>query len=383
MSAVPCKMRILIAYTDAGGGHKATALTLKAVIERETAHEVILMNPYKELIADVDLFARLTPYTDEDVYNKFVLGKGWNNLFCLTYYAATLLNVKLGTRESAKRFCASWKQQGVDLVISVMPMANQGLYQSVRACFPEGPLPFLVVMTDLAETMKTTWFPKAQDYFAVCPTRDSFDRLLAKPHPPDRVFCTDGLCVHPKFYDTRVQDVADERKALGLFPQRLTGCVMYGGNGSDRMVQIARAMATVDRKVQMIFLCGKNKKFAAAIRDLNLAYPHVIRTFTDKVPYFFAVSDFLVGKPGPGTISEALVSGLVPIVDAGQALPQEQYNLNWLKEQNLGSFFKRIPQLSAIIRNLSASGRPGPQVNRAVFKIPQIVEHIFSQCNSK
>lgn len=182
--------RILIAYTDAGGGHKATARAIQSVLESQTPHEVTLMNPYKELIADVDLFARLTPYTDEEVYNRFVLAKGWNNLFCLLYYALTLLNVRLGTRESVLRFARCWKQRRFDLVISVMPMSNQGLYQSVRKFFGRGPIPFMVVITDFMESMKYTWFPKEKDYYLVCGTPESYAGALAKPHPPAMVFKT-------------------------------------------------------------------------------------------------------------------------------------------------------------------------------------------------
>lgn len=349
--------KILIAYTDAGGGHKATAESLKAVIEARTPHRVRLINPYKELIPDVDLFARLTPYTDEDVYNRFVLGKGWNNLFCLAYFGATLLNVRIGTRESARRFAACWKREDIDLVISVMPMANQGLYQSVRACFPRGPVPFLVVMTDLAETMPETWFPGKEDYFALCPTRESHDRLLKKSHPPDKTFYAGGLVVHPKFYDIPVQDLPESLKNLGLRPDLLTGCVMYGGNGSDRMVEIARAVKSVHREVQMIFLCGRNPELADRIRGMNLPYPHLVRTFTQKVPTYFTLSDFLVGKPGPGTISEALVTGIRPLVDVAQVLPQERYNVQWLKARNLGTPFRSIPELAGIIKDLPVPAR--------------------------
>lgn len=382
--------KILIVYTDAGGGHKATAQALKAVLDQNTRHRVTLMNPYKELIADVDLFARLTPYTDENVYNRFVLDKGWNNLFCLAYFAVTLLNVRLGTRESVKRFTACWKKQGFDLVISVMPMSNQGLYQSVAACFGKGAVPFLVVITDFAESMRYSWFPKEKDYFILCGTQKSLEQALAKPHPAQRVFPASGLIVHPRFYQAPGVDVARERKRLGLSPDRPTACIMYGGGGAGRMADIARALCGIDRKIQAIFLCGRNQDLAQRISALPLPYPHVIQTFTSRVPYYFSISDFLVGKPGPGTISEALVAGILPMVDAGQALPQERYNLDWLKQHQKGRVFKSIRELMGLIRDFepSSHGRPGKRggreaLNQAVFQIPKIVEQIFSDCGRK
>ena len=400
--------KILIVYTDAGGGHKATALAIQAVLEQETDHTVDIMNPYKDLIADVDLFARLTPHTDEDVYNKFVLAKGWNNLFCLAYYAATLLNVRLGTRESAKRFTACWKEREYDLIISVMPMSNQGLYSSVKQIFGPGPTPFMVVITDFAETMKYTWFPKEKDYFLVCGNTETYQKALAKPHPPDRAFHTSGLIVHPKFYGGHPVDPAAEQSRLGLIPGLPTGCVMYGGGGSARMAQIALALARTfpnhtfpgqpassqtGPKVQMIFLCGRNRALADQIRSMALPYPHIVRTFTDRVPYYLRLSDFLVGKPGPGTINEALVAGITPMVDARQALPQERYNLGWLKRHHKGLSFKTLKELVSLIeaferktpdrKTPAAAGgsQAPPPENRAVFELPAIVNQVLGTCH--
>lgn len=380
--------KILIAYTDAGGGHKATAEAIKAVLEDQTCHRVDLMNPYKELIADVDLFARLSPFTDEEVYNRFVLGKGWNNLFCLVYYAATLLNVRLGTRESVRRFAACWKERGYDMVISVMPMSNQGLYQSVRSVFKTRPVPFLVVMTDFAESMKYTWFPRERDYFAVCPDKKMYKTVLSKPHSKRRIFQTSGLVVHPNFYEKTDLDPEREQERLGLTPGLATGCIMYGGGGSVRMADIARALARISETVQIIFLCGRNQALADQLRSMALPYPHLIKTFTRKVPYYFRISDFLVGKPGPGTISEALVSGILPIVDQGFVLPQERYNLSWLKAQKKGLVFNSIPELLSLIQTLDPAKnaqarhqyRPPPS-NRAVFELPAIVNQILKDCH--
>lgn len=383
MSAPPAK--ILIAYTDAGGGHKATALALKAVLDRETGHEVVLINPYQTLIADVDLFARLTPYTDEDVYNRFVLQKGWNNLFCLAYYAATLLNVRLGSRTSSNRFADCWKRAAADLVISVMPMSNQGLYRSVRACHPTGAVPFLVVMTDLQESLKYSWLPMEKDYFVVCGTERAHRQALKKPHPPQRVFRTNGLIVHPDFHDFAPIDVAMERRRMGLDPQRPTGCVMYGGNGSEQMLRIAQAIGRMRRRLQMIFLCGHNHALAAALSRQALPYPHVIRTFTSEVPRYFHVSDVLVGKPGPGSISEALVSGIRPLVDVKEMLPQERYNVQWLNQQRRGAAFRSMAELVRLLGDLPdrAPGvrRPVRRLDRgmgAVFEIPRIVAAVLN-----
>ncbi len=45
-------------------------------------------------------------------------------------------------------------------------------------------------------------------------------------------------------------------------------------------------------------------------------------------------SDFFIGKPGPGSISEALAMKLPVIVERNAwTLPQERYNADWVTER--------------------------------------------------
>lgn len=378
--------KIVILYTDAGGGHRATAQALQEILKRETAHEVTLLNPYKELIADIDLFPRFTGYSDEDVYNHFVLDKGWTNNFCMLYYGLTLLNVRLGTKVSVARFLERWRQESPDLVISVMPLANQGFYQSVRAYTGASPVPFLVVITDLDEKIREVWFPREQDYYIVCGSERTYRQALAKPHPPQRVFQTSGQLVHPEFYRPPPADPAAERRKQGLRPHRVTGCIMYGSAGSRRMVQLAQAVRGVDRKFQMIFLCGHNQTLADDLKALELPYPHLILTYTTEVQYYFRLSDFLVSKPGPGTVSEALVTGLTLLVDNKFVLPQERYNVKWIKQNRLGLSFRNMDDFRRAVEVLTAGEAAGHrrppgvgQENRAIFEIPAIIDGILQR----
>jgi len=49
------------------------------------------------------------------------------------------------------------------------------------------------------------------------------------------------------------------------------------------------------------------------------------------------LSEFFIGKPGPGSVSEALAMGLPVLVEAGnKTLAQERYNVEWIEEQGVG-----------------------------------------------
>jgi len=98
-------------------------------------------------------------------------------------------------------------------------------------------------------------------------------------------------------------------------------------------------------------------------------------------------ADFLIGKPGPGSIAEAMISGLPVLVECNSAtLPQERYNTEWVSEKHVGvvirSFkrdvvravrrFLEPGQLEAMKRNVLS------QHNRAVFEIPEFLSGLLA-----
>jgi 1,2-diacylglycerol 3-beta-galactosyltransferase len=378
--------RITILYTDSGGGHRATARAIENVLNRHGDYEVTLCNPYSELIADMDLFPRFTKYTNEDVYNHFVLGKNWSGLFCYLFYGLTMLNISLGRGRAKKRIADYWKKETKpDLVISVMPLSNQGLREAVAEYTQKRPIPFVVLITDYMESMKYTWFPKQKDYYAVACSEKSYQQVLKKPHPKELTFRIEGLPVNPAFYETVDHNPAQSREKLGLQPDLLTGCMMYGGTGSGRMFELAQALCHLDGGFQIIFLCGYNEDLAKELKELNLPYPHKILTYTTEVPMYFAMSDFLVCKPGPGTLSEAMVSGISTLVDRKQILPQERPNIRWIRDVNMGSSFKSakgfVQKVAAMVEShpstgKKAEGKEGTK-KASVFDIVDIIKSIL------
>ena len=50
-----------------------------------------------------------------------------------------------------------------------------------------------------------------------------------------------------------------------------------------------------------------------------------------------SLADFFIGKPGPGSISEAVAMRLPVIVERNiWTLPQERYNADWVLERKAG-----------------------------------------------
>ena len=122
-------------------------------------------------------------------------------------------------------------------------------------------------------------------------------------------------------------DRAAERRRLGLDPDRPTGLVLFGGQGSKVMLEIAERLPDT----QLILICGRNQSSPDASARCPYAAPRFVEGFTSEIPYYMSLADFFIGKPGPGSISEAVAMGLPVIVERNAwTLPQERYNADWV-----------------------------------------------------
>ena len=203
-------------------------------------------------------------------------------------------------------------------------------------------------------------------------------------HDAARIHTTSGMIIRPEFYQPITVDRAEERSRLGLDPARPTGLVLFGGHGSKAMLGIAQRLAAT---TQLILICGHNKALAARLRQLPQVAPRLVVEFTADIPFYMRLADFFIGKPGPGSISEAVQQGLpVIVVDNAWTMPQERYNAEWVRENGLGvvhGSFRTIDRAVARLLDgfdtFQASVR---QVdNRALFEAPEILERILRQAS--
>ena len=375
--AIRTPKRIVIACFDAGGGHRAAAQALLETIERPSwAVEILRVD---DVLTPLDPVHRVTGMRGGDLYN-WTLRKGW------TIGSAQVISVMHGVirllhPQQVKLLRRSWKMLRPDLVISVIPHFNRALYESLSAEAPG--TPFLTVVTDLADYPPHFWL-EPQDQHFVCGTDLAVEQARNLGAPEDHIWRVSGMILHPRFYKPIKRDRRTERRKLGLDPDRPTGVVLFGGYGSRAMVDIARRLSAATSKAQFVFLCGHNSELATDLRSLKLSYPAHIQEFTSKIVHYMWLADFLIGKPGPGSVSEALEMGLPVIVETGmKTLAQERYNVEWIKQQGVGIPLTRMKDLPAVVDQLLEAEtyrrlrqRTRALKNRAVFEILGVIDKI-------
>jgi len=177
------------------------------------------------------------------------------------------------------------------------------------------------------------------------------------------------------------------RRELGLQPDLTTGIVLFGGFGSSVMYEIAERLENAGLQMQLILICGRNEKLAERLRSRPWKMPVHIIGFTKEVHKLMYAADFLIGKPGPGSIAEAMVRQLPVLIECNAwTLPQERYNAEWVKEKGVGIVLKNfrevVPGVKQMIEPASLAEfrkNVAAQKNRAVFEIPEILSQLLGE----
>ena len=116
--------------------------------------------------------------------------------------------------------------------------------------------------------------------------------------------------------------------------------------------------------------------------------PMHVEGFTREVPRFMRLSDFFIGKPGPGSISEAVAMGLPVIVESNHwTLPQERYNADGSKSRAsasrctafAGKWWTAVRRMIDPDQRAGFAARVAKLNNRAVFEIPDMLEQIMNR----
>jgi 1,2-diacylglycerol 3-beta-galactosyltransferase len=369
-------------FFDAGGGHRSAANALKAVTEQQSPGWQIRLLNLQDVLDPLDIFRKYTGVRMQDIYNR-MLATGW------TLGSGYLLPgvhglIRIYHPAQVRMLAAHWKQDTPDMVVSVVPNFNRALLQGFRRVPAHAP--FVTILTDFADYPPHFWIER-QEQYVICGTDRAVAQARKMGHPPERVFRTSGMILRPAFYRQYTHDVASERQRIGLDPHKPTGLVLFGGQGSPQMLRIAKALESLSDRLQLILMCGRNEKLAQELRGLGSRLQMNVVGFTDDVPYFMSLADFFIGKPGPGSISEAVAMKLPVIVERNAwTLPQERYNAEWVTEQGVGLVVRSFRNIRAAVEELL-----GPDVldrmkektaaveNRAVFEIPGILQEILDR----
>lgn len=366
-----------LVYFDAGGGHRASALALQAAIARAGLPWTVRLVNLREVLDPAQRFRRMTGMEPEDYYNKRI-ARGWTVGLAQELKLLQAM-IRWWHAPTVRLLQQHWLATEPDLVVSMIPNFNRGLRESLASALPG--VPFVTVLTDLADHPPRFWIEKGIDQHVVCGSAHAVQQAHDAGLPATHIHASSGMLLRDDFYAPPPADRAAERRRLGLDPDRPTGIVLFGGQGSKAMLGIAKRLPDT----QLILACGHNTALADALRASPAHAPRLVLGFTPDVARIMQLADFFIGKPGPGSLSEAVQMRLpVVVVRNRWTLPQERYNVQWVQENGVGvvlpSYAKLGRAVADLVQNLpryrSATAR---MENRAVFELPGILRHVLAQ----
>lgn len=242
-------------------------------------------------------------------------------------------------------------------------------------------VPVVTVITDY--TVHSHWVHQGVDgYIVAC--SEVRERLVSWGINAQRIHVT-GIPVSPKF-----EEALDRRHIitkLGLKPDLPTFLVMGGSYGVLKSAKrICKKLADSLVPVQVIIVCGKNKKLYLSLEEVIAQGRNLMLRFefVDNVEELMTISDLIITKAGGLTVSEALTKHL-PLVIYKPIPGQEEENAHFVQrigagcvagnEEELGQLlnrFLRHPEDIEKMRKKAAVALPGHSTERAVEDILQL-----------
>lgn len=398
---------IEIFYFDAGGGHRNAMHALSRLISAQHPDWHVVPVDLQQLLEPIDPVNRLTrrlngslqrlllpvapnfqiaPWQAQDIYNT-ALKRG------TTRGLGAILPILQGfvrryAQEIEQILVDRWRNPATprpDLVLSVIPNFNRVMFCALRAFAAD--IPYATVITDMVDYPPHFWM-EDQDQFIICGTPKAAKQARATGYYADnRIFEVSGMILKESFYRPPGRN-SPTLASLGFTEGKATALIMFGGNGSFRATQTILGQFEKARlDVQTIVMCGNNKSLLESLKGRCGVHPV---GFVDNVADYMRIADFFIGKPGPGSLSEAAHMGCPVIVERNAGtLPQERANVEWVRDNGVGIVIRsfRADVAAAGERMLRDLHRYKANIaanipeNRAVFEIVEIVERIVSRPN--
>jgi 1,2-diacylglycerol 3-beta-galactosyltransferase len=336
--------KIVILMSDTGGGHRASAQALQAgFVDRYGDHFQVEI---------VELWRDYTPWPINQLPKSYgpIVNRGvwfWKFLWDASqqpWVVNPVLNLMgIVVRRSIRQ---AFVDHEPDLVISVHPLMQQLALTSLRDWRED--VPFVTVITDLG-TINPLWlFRKADRCFV--PTEEAYQQGLRAGLRPEQLVLS-GLPIRPTFAHAPLPE-AELRRKLGLAEDRLTALVVSGGEGMGPVAITAHALAEKlaadGRHAQLVVICGRNEQLRQDLTKRAWPLPVHIHGFVENMPEWMVASDCIVTKAGPGTIAEALITGL-PILLKGFIPGQEEGNVPYVVDHGVGAYSPNPAEIAAIV----------------------------------
>jgi 1,2-diacylglycerol 3-beta-galactosyltransferase len=336
------KKRMLFMIADTGGGHRASANAIKEALD--------YLYPEKITIHIIDIWKNFTPWPINRIGDSYVWmaddGQWLWKLIWKTDEKPELVKVyaNLVMPPVKRPITRLFEREAPDLVVAFHPLMNHIPYRILKKVKPEAA--FATVVTDLV-TVHPAWFCPEVDICTI-PTVEAQQRAVRYGMPLEKISIT-GQPVGIKF-SKGVGHKLKLREKLGIDSTKPAILLLGGGEGMGHIYEVARTIASRVSSAQLLIIAGKNQALKEKLDAVAWEIPTKIFGFVHNMPELMGASDVIVTKAGPGTISEAFISGL-PIILSGYVPGQEEGNVWYVQQHKAGIYEPDPERIASLLEN--------------------------------
>ena len=365
--------RILILFSDTGGGHRAAARALTDALKLfDPTCVVTVADP---LMAQGPAVVRrlASLYSPMIQRSRVAWGAVYHSSNTKPTFAAIRAVFGRGVRKVTVELI---KKHDPDVLLSVHPLLNHMTYQAIQKC--GRPRALMTVITDLVDFHRGWTFSQAD--LVVAPTELARKVAIRRRVPPDRVKLL-GLPVDLRFRPPAPGEKQALRRRFGLDESRFTILVMGGAAGAGSLLKQVRMLAWELQQWQVVAICGRNEKLRRRLARVHFATPTLVLGFVDYMPELMRACDVTVTKAGPGAIAEALATGL-PLIITGFLPGQESPNVDFVVKSGVGKFSPKEADLLEEVRVLAEGGPTWREMSRRAAELahPYASSDIAREC---
>jgi 1,2-diacylglycerol 3-beta-galactosyltransferase len=365
--------RVLILWSDTGGGHRAAARALTDALK--LLDPTCIVTVADPLIGQGPAVVRrlASLYSPMIRRSRAAWGALYHTSNTRPAFAAIRAVFGHGVRKSVVELL---QKHDPDVVLSVHPLLNHISHQAIRKS--GRPRALMTVITDLVDFHRGWTFSQAD--LVIAPTELARKVALRRRVPADRIKLL-GLPVDLRFRPPAPGEKQALRRRFGLDERRFTVLVMGGAAGVGHLIQQVRTLAWEPYQWQLVVVCGRNEKLKRRMEELRFATPTLILGFVDYMPELMRACDMVVSKAGPGAIAEALATGL-PLIITGFLPGQETPNVDYVVDSGVGQFAPKDADLLDEVRVLAEGGPTWREMARKAAELahPYASSDIAREC---
>ncbi|WP_066073764.1 MGDG synthase family glycosyltransferase [Neobacillus soli] len=215
-------------------------------------------------------------------------------------------------------------------------------------------IPAVTIITDYTD--HSYWIYPYTDQYVVGSTQVR-DRLISLGVKEYKIKYT-GIPVRKIFMEALPRELLIEKYRIK--PNIFTILIMGGGDGFfGKGLSTFRALELITTPIQLIIVCGRNKKLKKQLECELKDSKHDVRImgYCENIHELMAISDLMISKPGGVTTSEALAMEL-PLLIYHSLPGQEEDNAEYLFSSGYAFVAKSEKDLIEQVENLVKDSAP-------------------------